>query len=315
LPEIFMLDLSPTARDLRRLHFHRESSLALADAMRLSALRMPVGYKRHRLLKRSRRIAACASSFYAKAITPDGEPTRIDIRHPRDCRDPVCPLSSRFKAARVRKKVRAIIDDVRAAHPEAPFVMLTLTMRNRPWNELHLALDEFGRAIDRFWRLREVKRAYIGSITAFEIVCRGDTAAPLAGVHCHVLCACHPEYFNLAQPNARYLSQHRLTQLFQLALRSNYRPIVHVARVRDALGGTGPESIGWVVKELLKYVCKPNELFKQKTKGLEADPHIIGVLSGALHRRRMLRIAGIFATSSRTINRQAKEANGGPQAA
>jgi hypothetical protein len=300
---------------LRRLRLHRESSLALADAMRLSALDMPVGYKRHRLLKRSRRIAACATSFYVKAITPAGEPTRVDIRHPRDCHDPICPLSSRFKAARVRKKVRAIIDDARAAHPDAHFVMLTLTMRNRPWDELSLALDEFARAVDRFWRLREVKRAYIGSITAFEIVCRGDSETPLAGVHCHALVACHPDYFDLAAPGTRYLSQHRLTHLFKLALRSDYRPIVHVSRGRDALGGIGPESIAWIVKELLKYVCKPNELFKRETAGLEADPHVIGVLSDALHRRRMLRIAGIFAMSSRTINRQAKEANGGPQAA
>ena len=220
-------------------------------------------------------------------------------------------LSNQRKSAFSRRRLRTVVEDAGALEPSAPYVFLTLTARNRPWAELGLMLDELAEAEARFWRLDAVKRAFIGSITSHEIVCRGTKDNPEAGAHSHVLIACHPEYFDLHAPEPRYLSQARLTDLFQQSLRSDYKPILYIERVRADAMRPGHHDLGAALRELVKYCAKPSSLFTSGTRGLIADPSTIAVLSRALHRRRMLRVAGIFAKASRIHN---KASEGGHRA-
>lgn len=165
-------------------------------------------------------------------------------------------------------------------------------------------LDDLARAIDRFFKLPEIKRAFTGAIIAFEIACRGTPDSPEAGAHAHILLACHSDYFRRDGNDVRYLSQQRITVLFQHALRVDYRPIVWIERVRARDGSTGTASVRKAVAEVSKYVCKPADLFNEDVAGLEADPHVIRVLARSLYRRRMLRMTGVFAAASRIHNKQ-----------
>lgn len=295
--------LSPIGLQLRRYRTHRDSAFAIAKALR-SAAETATEDERARLETAAERIRACARACHVRSVTPDHAETRLVIHHPCDCKSPLCPLSNRFKSMRQRRQIREIVRIAREQHPTAPLVFLTLTAKNRPWAELAAMLDDLADAEHRFWRLAPVKRAFIGAITSYEVVCRGTADQPAAGAHCHVLPACHPEYFNRASD--RYLSQNQLSLLFQQALRADYKPIVHVARVRAANGSVGNESIPGAIRELVKYCVKPAELFTRNTEGLAADPTVIAVLARALYRRKMLRMTGIFATASR-IRTQRKE--------
>ena len=105
----------------------------------------------------------------------------------------------------------------------------------------------------------------------------------------------------------RYLSQQRLTELFQQSLRADYKPIVHVARLRGFHGAVGNAAIPQALRELIKYCVKPAELFTREDDHLVADPGVIAVLARALHRRRMIRMTGLFATASRIQSRRRKE--------
>lgn len=264
--------------------------------------------ERRWLSNKAKRIEACAITFHARIVTPANEPTRLELTHRRDCKSPICQLSARSRSRKMRKKILAIIDRVQGTHPEVAFVLLTVTSANRPWAELAEMLDDQAKAIDRFFKLPEVKRAFIGAIIAFEIACRGTSCAPEAGAHAHILLGCHGDYFRRHGADIRYLSQQRITVLFQRALRVDYRPIVWIERVRARDGSTGPASVRKAVSELAKYVCKPADLLTEGTAGLEADPHVIRVLARTLHRRRMLRMTGVFAAASRAHNKQQGEA-------
>lgn len=206
----------------------------------------------------------------------------------------------------MRKKILAIIDGVLLSHPEVSFVLLTVTSANRPWADLAQMLDDQAKAIDRFFKLPEVKRAFAGAIIAFEIACRGTRRSPEAGAHAHILLACHADYFRRDGADTRYLSQQRITVLFQRALRVDYRPIVWIERVRARDGSIGPASVRKAVSELAKYVCKPAALVFESAMGLKADPRVIRVLARTLHRRRMLRMTGVFAAASRIHNKQSE---------
>lgn len=301
-----MSQLSPKARKARALRRHKESSLAVADAC-AEAARRATGEESRRLATAARRIHDCASSFAVHIVTPPGGVSRLVIRHGWDCRFPYCQVSARKKAAAARRKTKAIITIAQELEPMAPLVFLTLTARNEPWDDLAEMLDRLAAAEERFFHLQPVKNAFIGAISAREIVCRGTRTNPEAGAHTHLLVACHPAYFERSADQPRYLSQQAITLLFQRCLRASYKPIVHIQRVRAADGSTGPESIAHSVRELNKYIVKPAELFTKSARGLEADPDVIRVLARALYRRRMLRMTGIFAKASRIHNKQ-KEA-------
>lgn len=300
-----MIAASRITRQLHRLRRHAASSRAIARACLEATLIAEEEPHRLRLAVAGRRIRECADSFYVNAFTDPGEATRLVIRHRRDCKHFLCPLSNRAKAARMRQKITTIVDIAQKATPHSPLLFLNFTIRNRPWSELAAQLDDLTAAQDRFWKLALVKRAFLGYITSHEVVCRGKPSAPQAGAHSHALVAAHPDYFS--PTDNRYRSQRTLTQLFQQALRCEYPPIVHIARVRAPDGSTGGASLHWATKELIKYCIKPAELFKHGTDGLEADPAIIAVLARALYRRRMMRLGGVFAAASKVYSQQQKE--------
>lgn len=303
-----MTPSSPIAKKLQALNLHRESSLATARACEEASYAC-TRHERVWFRKMAKRIEACAVTFHARVVTPPGEPTRLELSHRRDCKAPICQLSARSRSRKLRKKILAIIDRVQAAHPKVTFVLLTVTTVNRPWAELPAMLDDQARGIDRFFKLPEVKRAFTGAIIASEIACRGTDSAPEAGAHAHILLACHDDYFIREGADIRYLSQQRITVLFQRALRVDYRPIVWIERVKARDGSTGPASVRKAVAELAKYVCKGADLVKKTSAGLEADPHVIRVLARTLHRRRMLRLTGVFAAASRIHNKHQQEAS------
>ncbi len=294
---------SPIAQILGRLNRHRESSLAAARACAEAAVNCSPR-ERQWFITKSKRIEACALSFHVRVVTRPGEPTQLEFTHRRDCKSPICVLSARMRSRKLSKKLLAIIKRVKDANPSTTFVLLTVTSLNRPFDELAEMLDDLARAIERFFKLPEVKRAFTGAIIAFEVACRGTINAPEAGAHAHILLACHADYFRREGDGVRYLSQQRITVLFQRALRVDYRPLVWIERLRARDGSTGEASVRKACAEVAKYICKPAGLFTEDSAGLKADPRVIRVLARSLHRRRMLRLTGVFAAASRIQNKQ-----------
>lgn len=169
-------------------------------------------------------------------------------------------------------------------------------------------LNHLAESQDRLLKHPLLKRAFLGVISAQEIVCRGTLEAPEAGAHNHLFAIGHTKYFDFDTDKPRYLSQAALTHIFQQCLRVEYKPIVHISRVRAADGSTGQLSIGSAIRECCKYCISPQDIFADHLEGLQADPHVIRVLNAALYRRRMIRMTGIFAKASRFRTKQQKEA-------
>lgn len=282
-------DLSPIQRQLNRHRMHRAAAYAAARALEQAA---SMAYKgRERLAVRARRLTACASSHSVLAVTEPGEATRLVFSHNRSCKDVLCCICLRKRAATMRKKAVELLAGVREIAPGAPVVMLTLTSRNRPLSQLAAQLDEHEAALQRLTRSSAFGRSCLGLFTATEIVIRGTTDAPQAGAHSHSIAVMRPEY----RPGADiYLRQPDFVRLWRQALRINYHPIVDVRLLRGPDGATDADSVDRAAKEIAKYILKPASLFKRGAFGVSADPEIVAILADALYRRRQVRYGGIF---------------------
>ena len=301
-----MSNHSPIARRVRALRLHQASTLAIARAKKQAARQSHRSdADRRRLANMGRRQEACGLSFNLKVVTPPNDATRIDLRNRRSCMQSSCFLCARKKARSVRQRIAALLAAVHADDPGIVFLFLTLTLRNEPWNDLAAMCDRVAAAEKRLLATPEIKAAFIGRISSMEVVCRGTTETPEAGVHLHLVVAAPATYFD--KDKTLYISQARLTQLFKDAARIDYKPIVHIARVRALDGSTVGLSFTKAAAEIGKYCVKPAALFRGSTDKLVADPNTIAVLVKALHGRRMLKVCGVFSKASRRVKRQQKE--------
>lgn len=298
--------LSPIARRVRALRLHQASALAIARAKKQAARdETRPNTERRALARMGRRQEACALSFHLRLHTPVGDATRIELRNPRSCMQPTCFLCARRKARTVRDRLVKLLHNVHGDDPGTVLLFATLTLRNEPWANLAAMCDRLAAAERRLFAMPAIKAAFTGRISSLEVVCRGTEHNPEAGAHLHLIVAAPSTYFDTDK--TLYVSQARLTALFKDAARIDYKPIVHIARVRAPDGSTGGLSFASAAAECGKYCVKPAELFARGTERLIADPDVIAVLVKALHGRRMLKISGAFSKASRRINRNKKE--------
>lgn len=174
--------------------------------------------------RRADRVSGCSTQFGLKVDRSSGEVVGAIVNR---CRDRFCPACAYRRALEVRDRVRRAVRSILGVWPDARFAMLTLTARNVPVGELRAAV----RSIDAAWkRLTESKDWPAFGYVRFLEVTRGrdGTAHP----HLHVLLVLHPSYFTDRGQDATYLPWQRWVELWQRALRVDYRPVVDVRAIR-----------------------------------------------------------------------------------
>lgn len=285
---------TPLRRTLLAFRLKRAAVFEAARAAEAAASRH-TGEARTDLMRVSNRLETCAATFSARAEQIADE-TRLVLSHSRACRkEAVCMLCARAKA---RRTVAAYAEDVREIqdrHPQAPFIMATFTLPNRPLDEMTAMLADLERAYSKMMRLKRLKDALLGHVAAQEIAIRHDAqGATQAGGHLHALWVMRETYFR--EDTGLYIDQSELTQLWTRSAgappRAKY--IVDIRRVRNRHGGTGPDAAFAALREVLKYQTKPASVVRMTPHGLVADPDVIAAILKATYRRRMIRASGIF---------------------
>ncbi len=206
---------------------------------------------------------------------------------------------------RARNSVSAAMKQlavIRELHPDAPFVFLTLTARNRPMEQVKPMLDELESGFKRFMRMRPITNAILGHVSSFEIAIRGTADHPEAGAHIHSSLVMHPNYFN--RDHTLYLPQASIVTMFRAALRVDYDPICDIRRVRES----ETQSLRSAISETLKYAIAPHELFAHSDFGPAANPAVVAPLLHALYKRRLVRSSGCFTQAAKILKQRAKEA-------
>jgi plasmid rolling circle replication initiator protein Rep len=171
---------------------------------------------------------------------------------------------------------------------------------------LREALDDHEAALERFWRLPEIRTATLGHMTSVEAVCSVTPGGFMAHVHSHSVLVQPENYYS--RKHSLYLDQARYSQLFGVALQVDYAPVIHISRVRGPDGATDINAVYRAVREVCKYVTDFSKIVEKSEFGLTADPLVCATLLSAFHKRRPIKTGGIFIHAQKIRRERAKAA-------
>ena len=218
-----------------------------------------------------RKIANCALSIRASLVLQKDKPLEANLKGAMLCNARFCPFceARRTKALRARlyQGLEALYED----KPKLRGVFLTLTVRNVPLEDLGDELDRMNRAwkrmrlcsffpTDLWFRRTEITvgsplrgKSSSAAATAFE------TDHYTAHPHFHVLLLVNPSYFS-----KNYIKKSEWQKQWQMALRSDYAPVVDVrtAKPSSGSGSTPKDDAKSAVVEAAKYAAKSTALLE-----------------------------------------------------
>jgi len=194
------------------------------------------------------------------------------------CGQRLCPLCAWRRSMKLTAEVSAVLHLAAERWPERAYVMLTLTQRNVPGQDL---AHEVSRILDGWSKLQRRRefREVSGWLRALEVTHNAttDTWHP----HLHVLLQVKPSYFGRG-----YVSHARWVALWREVLDLDYDPSVDARRVRQRASG---DALGAASAEVGKYTVKDTDLTGNTPQ--EASERLL-VLDSALAGRRLVAWGG-----------------------
>lgn len=206
------------------------------------------------------------------------------------CRQRVCPCCQRRRSLKVKSDFYRIQDALRGC----AWVHLVLTVPNVCADELSRTIDDMQRCSSRFFRIDDIKRAFLGAARCTEVSfnAKVNTYHP----HFHCLVAVKKSYFS----SRNYLSRDKLRRLWAACWSLRHTKVEN-AKDTDIKYQAGL----FESSELLQvYIAKADdgavaEIAKYAVKPLELDLPapirytVLTWLLRALHGRRLIQTYGI----------------------
>lgn len=264
--------------------------------------------------KHGKQIADCAQRLefgWVLVSTETGE-SKLRLKLAWFCRVRYCPICQWRRALMWVSRFFDAFPRIYAAHPEMRYIMLTLTVRNCKITELRETIKQMNKAWERLTKRKGYPAE--GFVRSFEVTPEKDlyqnsegkkSDTPKKGYvlvrkarpdychpHFHILLAVPPSYFG-----KNYLSKDAWAELWQEAMRIDYKPVCDVRIVKPRKnkepvlveGIELPESIPdpmqvlmSAVTETIKYTTKPADMVKEKSWLLEMANQMRNVRSVAL---------------------------------
>lgn len=212
---------------------------------------------------RMRQCAAHLNFGWVVESIETGE-IRLRLKEARFCRIRHCPICQWRRSKMWVARFYHAFPKIYADHPDLRYVLLTLTVRNCPVEQLRETIQRMNSAWQRLIQ-RKVWPA-LGFVRSLEVTRSEDG---LAHPHFHCLLAIPQSYFN----GRKYLSTAKWAVLWQEALRADYAPICDVRIVKpkqfakprsdglqNALEPAPVEVLLSSITEVIKYAVKPSDL-------------------------------------------------------
>lgn len=165
------------------------------------------------------------------------------------CKSALCPMCSWRRARQWRRRLLAgLRTPIFADHR---WLFLTLTIKNRPLNDLANSLDQLNQGWQELQKnhLEEFLNGYIRGIEINRALKLGPTE--MCHPHIHALLSINPKYFS-----DYYLRHHEWRRLWKQSIKEEYLPIVNIKSIAT---GINPRLIG----EIAKYTLKPGSFFSK----------------------------------------------------
>lgn len=248
-----------------------------------------------KLAKKAERMYDCGNYLVFKM--KDG---RLKLYQAYFCKARLCPMCNWRRSLKIAFQNKKIIEEVNRRE-KVRWVFLTLTVRNVEGEKLKETMDQMTKAWNNFSRYAKFRKSVKGYFRAMEVTRNWDKDSEWYGTyhpHFHVLLAVPTNYFS-----KNYIKQSEWTDMWQRAMKLDYTPIVHVARVKPK-----SESVNLVdVEEKLRQtILEQNAIFEVSKypvkdtdviRGNEVTPENIQTvkdLDKALAYKRLIAYGGIL---------------------
>ena len=228
-----------------------------------------------RFLKWADRVADCGSfiEFF------NWQKAGLKIKTANFCGDRLCPMCNWRRSLRMFAKLSKIIQSKQYIDTGYQNLFLTLTVKNCDIDELHAAIKNIFYSFDKFLKNKAIKSAIKGYFRALEITYNPQTQT--FHPHLHIILAVPGSYFK-----TYYLSQEKITDIWQKSLNADYTPVVDIRRFRDSKG----------IAEAAKYVCKVDEKFLKSINN-----EALRILRLELGNTRLVGFGGVFRKIARLL--------------
>lgn len=174
-----------------------------------------------------------------------------------------------------------------AREPKGRFIFLTLTVKNvNTSEELKTSLRQLTKAFDKLSRYKQVAKNLLGYLRSTEITVNEQDMS--YNQHLHVLLFVKSSYFTGNSVN--YIKQEDWANLWQRALKVDYKPMIHVQAVK-ANQRKGTNSLQASAEETAKYEVKSADYM---TVDDERNLSVIEDLEYALAGTRQLSYGGLL---------------------
>lgn len=254
------------------------------DSTRSSADRATLYFEQSEYSSHARRCRECARRLTFNLAIANDASFKLKLKSVYLCHVRLCPICqvcrTRVWNARFDRAIPQIIE----ANPTIKFLMLTLTVKNCPIDQLRDTLQLMSHAFSKLMKRTPVKKVVLGYIRSMEITKGKDSSAH---PHFHVLLAVKNGYFS-----RDYINHQQWVKMWQESLEVEYTPVVDIRAARPKKGqGNDKDSLISAIREVAKYTVKVSDLLGT---GTPKDQQWFIEMVKQLHAVKQMNIAGVF---------------------
>jgi len=184
---------------------------------------------------------------------------RNKLKEANFCKYRFCEMCNWRRTKKIGSQLIEALESIEASK-KVSYVFLTLTIKNPSTSNLKATVKHINESFKRMAKTVGYKNAVIGHFKALEIL--GDnTSDGEVHPHFHILLIVSRSYFT----SKNYISQDKWIDMWQKALRVDYRPVVDVRRIKAKKTKNGKQltALQSAVFEVAKYSVKHTELTKK----------------------------------------------------
>jgi plasmid rolling circle replication initiator protein Rep len=239
--------------------------------------------------KKAERVRECGE-ILEFGVTDEG---RLKLANAWFCKSRLCPICNWRMAMKHSGQTQQVVTEVVKRKPKARWLFLTLSTRNAIDGEtLHEELQQMTKAFNKLKQYKKVKKNLIGFMRATEVTVNEEEGT--YNQHLHILLCVESTFFWNTE---NYISQKQWTELWQKALKVNYRPVVHVQTIKPK--NKHKSDLKSAIDETAKYPVKHVDYLSGDQ---ERDLEVVDDLEKGLYRKRMLSYGGLLKTIHKELN-------------
>lgn len=249
-----------------------------------------------KLTKKAERMYDCGNHLVFKL-----KDNRLKLYQAYFCKARLCPMCNWRRSLKIAFQNKRIIQTLNERE-KVKWVFLTLTVRNVEGDKLKETMDQMTKAWNRFAGYAKFKKSVKGYFRAMEVTRNWDKESEWYGTyhpHFHVLLAMPNSYFQAKY----YITQSEWTSMWQRAMKLDYTPIVHVAKVKPQKESSDFVEIEDEIKktiaeqkaifEVSKYPVKDTDVIRGNKVTLE-NVQTVKDLDIALAYKRLISYGGLL---------------------